>query len=54
MKSKARLAPVLCLLSGLAACVPWTIRPIHPAEASPTSTPPAAFVDSIWTPKLLP
>lgn len=54
MKSKARLAQVLCLLSGLASCVPWTVRPIHPAEGSPDVTSPAAFVESIWEVRLLP
>lgn len=54
MISKARLTSVLCLLSGLSSCVPWTTRPIQPAESTPSTTSPAAFVESIWTPKLLP
>lgn len=54
MNTTTRLAPVLCLLSGLASCVPWTVRPIENAEASSTGVSPAAFVDSTWQSKLLP
>jgi predicted lipoprotein len=54
MSTRARLIPVLCLLSGLASCVPWTIRPIRPPEAAPAVTSPAAYVESIWEAELLP
>ncbi|MCX6632779.1 MAG: DUF2291 domain-containing protein [Candidatus Solibacter sp.] len=39
-----------CLL--LAACVPWTVRPIQQAEAGPFD--PARYADSIWRSKVLP
>lgn len=58
MSTIARLSPVLCLSLGLASCVPWTIRPIgsssQPAETSTTTLSPAAYIDSIWSAKLLP
>ena len=40
----------------LASCVPWTVRPIESQKeaAGPATANPAAYVDSIWSAKLLP
>lgn len=40
----------------LSGCVPWTIRPIEPTETRKTADAlsPAAYVDSIWSSKLIP
>ncbi len=54
MKPRTSLTPLLCLSGALASCVPWTVRPIQPPEATPSALSPAAFVDSIWEAKLLP
>lgn len=45
----------LCAL-GLASCVPWTIRPLNPQSSSAVdkAASPAAYVDAIWNPKLVP
>lgn len=49
-----RLAVVLLLLE-LASCAPWTIRPIDDSKSgSGEVTSPVAYVDSIWSAKLLP
>jgi len=48
---------ILALSLALAACVPWTVRPIDgetEAPAGPASASPSAYVDSIWDAKLLP
>jgi predicted lipoprotein len=40
--------PALCVV--LASCVPWTVRPIEEEQPSPAT----AFVDSVWSGKLVP
>ena len=56
--NKARCSAVLLLAGGLAACVPWTVRPIsaqkQPQAGTPVQVSPAAYVDSIWAGKLIP
>ena len=50
------LAMVVCCLA-LGSCVPWTVRPINSdgdADGGPKVVSAAAYVDSIWTAKLLP
>jgi predicted lipoprotein len=48
-------APRILALSALAlaSCVPWTTRPIA-GEARPPAADPVAYVDSIWSSKLVP
>src|SRR5215471_18490610 len=52
------LATVLGLFVGTASCVPWTVRPIDSGQQVDTGSAitlaPAAYVDSIWTGKLVP
>jgi predicted lipoprotein len=50
MTHRLSLALVLSMASG---CVPWTVRPIEEPKAL-TELSPAAYVDSIWSSKLLP
>jgi predicted lipoprotein len=48
---------IVVLAMALDACVPWTVRPIEgekDAAQGPAAFTAAAFVDSIWTMKLLP
>jgi predicted lipoprotein len=56
MRPTARFAVIwIALLS--TSCVPWTVRPIDSAEgstATASTLTAAAFVDSIWSAKLLP
>lgn len=58
MRCPLHLAFLLCLTAGLWSCVPWTVRPIEKGERSkdspPASLTPAAFVDSIWSGRLIP
>jgi len=52
------LIATLTLLLGLAACVPWTVRPIQDDSAQSgtgaAARGPAEYVDSIWSTKLVP
>lgn len=52
MRSKAQVRAVLPLLCALAACVPWTVKPL--ADGAPAAVTPAAYVESIWGGKLVP
>jgi predicted lipoprotein len=52
MMRQARVAAVLALCGGLASCVPWTVRPIETETKAPATA--AAYVDSIWSGKLVP
>lgn len=58
MTSGLRTVTVLVLSLGLASCVPWTVRPIGSEKEEPAGSPatssPVAYVDSIWTSRLLP
>jgi predicted lipoprotein len=58
MMPKSRTSVILLLLLGLGSCVPWTTRPIEEEKEanaeSPASFSPTAYVDAIWTAKLLP
>jgi predicted lipoprotein len=51
-------ATAAALSFALGSCVPWTVRPLDAEKEGPgesaTITSAAAFVDSIWTAKLLP
>lgn len=52
-----RAVPVTALALALASCTPWTVRPIdsdHSSSGTSTAATPAAYVDSIWSSKLLP
>jgi predicted lipoprotein len=52
-----RTLAIVALSLGLVSCVPWTVRPIDGEKegpVGPASVSPAAYVDSIWTAKLLP
>jgi predicted lipoprotein len=42
------------LLASLAACVPWTVRPIHETTGETGAAGPKAFVEQIWDSKLIP
>ena len=44
----------VCQFAVLAACVPWTVRPIGDSSSTKAVASPAAYVDSIWDSKLLP
>ncbi|MBE0658512.1 MAG: DUF2291 domain-containing protein [Bryobacteraceae bacterium] len=58
MNRTPRAVAVLGLMLVLASCVPWTVRPIGgdatPAAAAVASSDPVAYVDSIWSSRLLP
>lgn len=58
MRSKGWFSGVLLLLGSLGACAPWTVRPIGPAGEAPADSginvPPAKYVDSIWSSRLVP
>lgn len=57
MNRALALTAVLMLAAFFAACVPWTVRPIGSADAETGSVAPvtpAAYVDSMWAPRLLP
>ena len=58
MPASGRGAPICATIAAvllLAGCKLWTVRPIGEAEASnPGALAPAAYVDSIWSAKLLP
>jgi len=57
MIRKSRALAIMALSLGLVSCVPWTVRPISEekdAPVGPASVSAAAYVDSIWTAKLLP
>ncbi len=49
---KALAACALACL--LFACVPWTVVPIEEEQQQSTTADPAAYVDSIWSSRLLP
>ncbi|HEY3444369.1 MAG TPA: DUF2291 domain-containing protein [Paludibaculum sp.] len=51
-----RVLAVCAACSGLIGCVPWTVRPIEDGtvNAAKGITTPSAYVDQIWTSKLLP
>jgi predicted lipoprotein len=51
------LSAGVMLLVGCTACVPWTVRPIESGEdasATAAALNPAAYVNSLWSSKLLP
>ena len=50
MRQRLSFAALALTASG---CVPWTVRPIEEPKARPELTP-AAYVESIWSSKLLP
>jgi predicted lipoprotein len=52
MMGDLRGIAVLTLCGGLASCVPWTVRPIESETKTPATA--AAYVDSIWSSKLVP
>ena len=56
MIAKFHTRVLLAVSLGLTCCVPWTVRPIgaEKAPSGPANLSPAAYVDSIWTSKLLP
>ncbi|MCC7154123.1 MAG: DUF2291 domain-containing protein [Bryobacterales bacterium] len=58
MRNKAWISGVLLLLASFASCAPWTVRPIGAAGEAPAGSevnvPPAQYVDSIWSSRLLP
>lgn len=58
MIPKFRTAAILVLLMTLPSCVPWTTRPIDAEKdsnaPSPAASGPAAYVDAIWSTRLLP
>jgi len=57
MTRQLSMSAILVLSLGLGSCVPWTVRPIDADKDSSTGAAtvnPAAYVDSIWTPKLVP
>jgi predicted lipoprotein len=56
MTLPARRSAVLAFALGLASCVPWTVKPIEKTKDSSEAAAlnPAAYVDSIWSSKLLP
>jgi len=57
MKRRFRTLAIPVLLLVLGSCAPWTVRPIDrekEAPAGPAAASPAAYVDSIWTERLVP
>lgn len=58
MIRRARTYPICVLSLGLMSCVPWTVRPIGGPREAPSGAPaaasPSAYVNSIWTDRLLP
>src|SRR5262245_18564878 len=57
MIRRFRTPSMMVFSIGLASCVPWTVRPIEAekdASVGPPAASPAAYVDSIWTAKLVP
>ena len=58
MIRRLRVHAILAVSFALGSCVPWTVRPIDADKEAPPQaaavTNPAAYVDSIWTSKLLP
>jgi predicted lipoprotein len=49
---RARMVTLVMLCAWLGSCVPWTVRPIEPESQTPATA--AAYVDSIWSSRLIP
>lgn len=58
MTRTLRIFAVFTFAHAFSSCVPWTTRPItgqaKPAGVSPGPSDPAAYVDSIWSSRLIP